>query len=190
MNFSFPIILASNSPRRQELFKNLGIPFQVQVKETEELYPADMPATEVAKYLAEKKAEAFLPFLKDELVITADTTVVVDDNILNKPANADEAFAMLRQLSGRAHQVITGVCLQRREQKYSFDDTTQVFFRTLTEEEIWHYVRTYQPFDKAGGYGIQEWIGMIGIEKIAGSYYNVVGLPLEKLYKQLQKFST
>ena len=187
MNFPYPLILASNSPRRQELLRSLGIPFKVQVKETDEDFPASMPAREVARYLAEQKAKAFLPQQQETLIITADTTVVLDEDVLNKPADADEAFQMLRRLSGRSHQVITGVCLLHQQQLHSFDDTTRVYFRELDDEEINYYISQWKPFDKAGGYGIQEWIGMIGIERIEGSYYNVMGLPADKLYQHLKK---
>ena len=187
MNFPFPIILASNSPRRQELLRNLGIPFSVRVKETDESFPADMQADEVARYLAEQKAKAFLGELNEELLITADTTVVLADDVLNKPADAAEAFKMLRRLSGTSHQVITGVCLLRHNNLISFSDVTKVYFRQLEDEEIHYYINDFKPFDKAGSYGIQEWIGMIGIEKIEGSYYNVMGLPVEKLYQHLKK---
>ena len=189
MNFPYPIILASNSPRRQELLRNAGVSFTVEVKETDEQFPPDMPAEEVALYLAEQKANAFLPHQEsrqpDALIITADTTVVLDDEVLNKPADAREAFSMLRRLSGRTHKVITGVCLLYKGQKASFDDTTKVFFRELTDAEIDYYIQQYKPYDKAGSYGIQEWIGIIGIQKIEGSYYNVVGLPIEKVYTHL-----
>lgn len=190
MNFPFHIILASNSPRRQELLRNTGIPFTVEVRETDEHFPPDMPAEHVAHYLAGQKANAFLPQHADALIITADTTVVLEDEVLNKPANAEEAFAMLRRLSGRSHKVITGVCLLHKGIKTSFDDTTHVYFRTLQEWEIDHYISKFKPYDKAGSYGIQEWIGMVGIEKIDGSYYNVVGLPVEKLYKHLIKLAS
>jgi septum formation protein len=187
MNLPYPIILASNSPRRQELLRNAGISFSVRVKETDEQFPATMPVVEVARFLADKKAEAFRDELMDELIITADTTVVLRDEVLNKPANANEAASMLQRLSGTSHKVITGVCLLHRKQKVSFDDTTVVYFRQLEKEEIDYYIAHYKPFDKAGSYGIQEWIGMIGIEKIEGSYYNVMGLPVEKLYNYLKQ---
>ncbi|EMR02801.1 Maf family protein [Cesiribacter andamanensis] len=189
MNFSFPLILASNSPRRQELLRLAGIPFSVRVKPTDEHFPPDMPADEVARYLAEQKAEAFRDELQDELVITADTTVVLGDEVLNKPADEQEAYAMLRRLSGTRHKVITGVSLLSRSYTKSFDDCTSVYFRPLEDEEIWQYIRQYKPFDKAGSYGIQEWIGMVGIERIEGSYYNVMGLPVEKLYQHLKKLA-
>lgn len=192
MNFPFPIILASNSPRRQELLRKLGVMFTVRVKETDEYFPADMPAEEVAQYLAEQKANTFREELQHEVIITADTTVVLEDDVLNKPADAAEAYEMLKRLSGKAHKVITGVCLLSKHEgqpiKTSFSDTTSVYFSQLTDDEINYYISNYKPFDKAGSYGIQEWIGMIGIEKIEGSYYNVMGLPVEKLYKHLKNF--
>ncbi|WP_224999222.1 Maf family nucleotide pyrophosphatase [Cesiribacter sp. SM1] len=187
MNLPYPIILASNSPRRQELLRSAGISFSVKVKETDEVFPAAMPAGEVARFLAEKKADAFVDELEDALLITADTTVVLGEEVLNKPADAKEAVSMLKRLSGTSHKVITGVCLLQRKKKVIFDDITVVYFRQLDEEEIDYYVSNYKPFDKAGSYGIQEWIGMVGIEKIEGSYYNVMGLPVEKLYKHLKQ---
>lgn len=168
----------------------MGIPFQVWVKHTDESYPPDMAAEDVARYLAEVKAVAFLEELNDELVITADTTVVLGEDVLNKPADADEAYAMLKRLSGTSHKVITGVCLLSRQQKISFEDITTVYFRPLDEVEIRHYISEYKPYDKAGSYGIQEWIGMVGIEKIVGSYYNVMGLPVDKLYQHLKTLAS
>ncbi len=184
---SYKIILASNSPRRQQLLRELRIPFMVRTIPVEEDYPAELPPDQVAKFLAEKKGRAYLDALADdELVITADTTVVVEERLLNKPADAAEAREMLTALSGRAHRVITGVCLTTTTSSHAFEDTATVYFRALTDEEISFYVENYQPFDKAGGYAIQEWIGMIGIERIEGSYFNVVGLPVEKLYRELK----
>lgn len=188
MNLKYPLILASKSPRRQELLRQTGIPFSVQTKDTDEDFSADMPVNMVARYLAEKKAEAFRYESSNQLILTADTTVLVDDLILNKPACEKEATEMLRMLSGRSHRVISGVCLLVDQEQMSFDDTTEVFFRQLTTKEIAHYIQTYQPFDKAGGYGIQEWIGLIGIEKIIGSYYTVMGLPVHRVYQALQPF--
>ena len=187
---NYKIILASNSPRRQQLLRELRVPFSVRTIPVAEDYPPTMPADRVAKFLAEKKGDAYRNGLaSDELVITADTTVVVADRLLNKPADAAEAHAMLRALSGQAHRVITGVCLTTTTAIRSFENTTTVQFRPLTEEEILFYVAQYQPYDKAGGYAIQEWIGMVGIRKIEGSYFNVVGLPVEMLYQELQKIT-
>lgn len=189
MNFSRPILLASNSPRRKELLASLGLTFEVRVKEVHEDFPEHMQREEVAEYLASHKADAYANDLKDEVLITADTIVCLGDRILNKPADAKEAFEMLRALSGAGHEVITGVCLLTRESKKVFHDTTKVYFKKLSDEEINYYINHYKPFDKAGAYGIQEWIGMIGIEKIEGSYFNVVGLPVQKLYMHLQQLA-
>ena len=188
MNLKYPLILASKSPRRQEILQKAGIAFSVQSKDTDEGFPASMPVEKVARFLAEKKAEAFLQELNEQIVLTADTTVLVDKQILNKPSDAAEAADMLQMLSGRSHRVISGACLLHGEQKISFDDTTEVFFRPLSRKEISHYIEHYQPFDKAGSYGIQEWIGLIGIEKIVGSYFTVMGLPIHKVYEQLKAF--
>lgn len=188
MNLKYPLILASKSPRRQELLRQAGIPFSVQTKDTDEDFSTTMPVDTVARYLAEKKAAAFGPESSNHIILTADTTVLVDDLILNKPADEEEAAKMLHLLSGRSHRVISGACLLQAEQQISFDDTTEVFFRQLTNAEIAHYIQEYQPFDKAGSYGIQEWIGLIGIEKIIGSYYTVMGLPVHRVYQELQRF--
>ncbi len=188
MNLRYPLILASKSPRRQELLHQAGFSFQVKTKETDESFPADMPAEEVARYLAEKKAAAFKEELRDELLLTADTTVLVDQQVLNKPASAGEAADMLKMLSGRSHKVVSGACLLHNKQMHSFTDCTEVFFRKISEEEINYYIETYQPYDKAGSYGIQEWIGLVAIEKITGSYYTVMGLPIHLVYRHLQDY--
>lgn len=189
MNLKYPLILASKSPRRQELLQLAGFRFLVQTKETDEDFPDTIPAESVARFLAEKKALAFVEELKeDQLLLSADTTVIVDSEILGKPANADEAIEMIEKLSGRSHKVISGACLLHRKKFISFDDTTEVFFRQLTKQEIHYYVENYKPYDKAGAYGIQEWIGMIGIEKIIGSYYTVMGLPIHKVYQHLDPY--
>ena len=185
----YNIILASQSPRRQQLLQDLGINFSLRSIPVDEDYPETLAPEQVALFLAEKKGKVYQSGLSvDELVVTADTTVVVEDTVLNKPTNASEATAMLTQLSGKVHQVITGVCLTTADGIQSFSDTTHVFFRTLRLTEIDYYVTHYKPYDKAGGYAIQEWIGMIGIEKIEGSYFNVVGLPVEKLYRALNEW--
>jgi len=185
MNLQYPLILASNSPRRQQLLADAGFDFTVQTYPVEETYPPSLPVEDIAGYLAAKKADAFAGNITNELVLTADTTVVVDNDMFAKPANATEATAMLSRLSGRSHQVITGVCLVHQGKKTVQADITEVVFRALTIDEITHYVRTYKPYDKAGAYAIQEWIGMVGITKIVGSYYNVVGLPLHVVYDLL-----
>ncbi|MDB5008808.1 MAG: maf [Mucilaginibacter sp.] len=182
----FPsIILASKSPRRQELLKLMDLKFRIVLKEVDESYPASLKPEEIAVYIAEKKARAFDESVTDEIVITADTIVCIDDQILGKPETTEHAIEMLQLLSGKMHRVITGVCLFYKHRYHSFYDVSEVFFSKLTDEEIINYVNKYQPLDKAGSYGIQERIGLIGIEKINGSYTNVVGLPTEKLYKEL-----
>ena len=182
------LVLASNSPRRQQLLRELGFEFTVEVRPTDELFPADMPASEVAGYLARHKAEQFAHDLGDKLVLCADTVVVVDNQILNKPADAFEARAMLEKLSGRSHQVITGVCLLSAEGYQTISDMAEVTFKPLTETEIEYYITHYRPFDKAGAYGVQEWIGMIGIPRIEGSFYTIMGLPLHQVYELLRPF--
>lgn len=186
MNLSRPLLLASNSPRRKELLTGLGLNFQIKVKEVHEDFPEHLKRAEVAEYLASHKADAYQHDLKNEILLTADTIVCLGERILNKPANYEEAFEMLSDLSGTSHEVITGVCILMKERKAVFHDITKVFFKKLTKTEIDYYIRNFQPFDKAGAYGIQEWIGMIGIERIEGSYFNVVGLPVQKLYNQFK----
>ncbi|MBQ8990944.1 MAG: septum formation protein Maf [Prevotella sp.] len=186
----FKIILASQSPRRRELLAGLGIPFEVRViEDIDEHFPEQLPASETALYIAKRKAEVYRgQMADDELIITADTVVIVGDEILGKPADEADALRMLRLLSGRTHQVTTGVCLMTTKMQRSFDVTTDVTFKTLTDEEIMYYVNRYKPFDKAGAYGIQEWIGYIGVTGLHGSYYNVIGLPVQRIYTELQAF--
>ncbi len=181
------LILASKSPRRQELLRLMDIDFRIVLKDVDESYPDDLAPEEVAVFIATKKAEAFDETVSDEIVLTADTIVCIDDQILGKPNDAAHAIQMLQLLSGRMHRVITGVCLLYKQQYHSFYDVSEVYFGKLSGEEIRNYVEKYQPFDKAGSYGIQERIGLIGIERINGSYTNVVGLPTEKLYRELSK---
>ncbi|WP_266368197.1 Maf family protein [Tellurirhabdus rosea] len=188
MQLSRPLVLASNSPRRQQLLREAGFDFRVDVRPTDELFPADLPVAEVAAYLAHHKAEQFRPDLADQLILCADTIVVVDNDILNKPADADEAARMLRQLSGRAHQVMTGVCLLSSEGPVTLTDVATVVFRDLTENMIAYYIDHYRPFDKAGAYGVQEWIGMVGIERIEGSFYTIMGLPVHRVYDLLKPY--
>lgn len=180
------LILASNSPRRQQLLRDAGFAFTVKVKPTEEDFPATMPPAEVPAFLARKKAEAFTDELQDNIILTADTIVVIDDEILNKPADVQEARRMLQKLSGRQHQVITGVCIMTQEQTHTFIDTANVFFRALTDKEIDYYIDTCKPFDKAGSYGVQDFIGMVGIPRMEGSYFTVMGLPIHRVYEALQ----
>lgn len=184
------VILASKSPRRQELLRLMDIDFRVVLKDVDESYPADLSPEEVAVYIATKKAEAFDEEITDEVVLTADTIVVIDDQILGKPETPEHAVEMLKTLSGRVHRVITGVCIFHNHQYNKFYDVSEVFFRQLTDEEISSYVAQYSPLDKAGSYGIQERIGLIGIERINGSYTNVVGLPTEKVYQQLKSLNS
>ena len=183
------IILASNSPRRRELLAGLDLEFEVKViKGIDESYPNTLPPTEVAQYIAAKKADAYLTTITDnDLVITADTVVIVDDEILGKPHDETQAKAMLRRISGRSHQVVTGVCLVTKDKRREFSVSTDVTFRCLTESEIDYYVSHYRPFDKAGAYGIQEWIGYVGVTALNGSYFNVMGLPVQRIYAELQK---
>lgn len=185
----YELILASKSPRRQQLLRDLGLNFSVQSMDIPEVFPESLGMTEVPVYLAELKAEAFRPQLKDnQLVITADTIVWLDGHVLNKPADYDEGFRMLSNLSGKKHQVITGVCLLSANKKISFYALTDVWFKPLTDEEIHYYLVHYQPYDKAGAYGIQEWIGYVGINHIEGSFFNVMGLPIQSVYEHLKTF--
>ena len=189
MELKYKLILASNSPRRKELLAGLGGPFEVRVlQDIDEHYPENLPVNEVARYIAKEKADAYRRIVAaDELIITADTVVIVGDEILGKPMDEADAVRMLRLLSGRTHQVTTGVCLLTAEKERCFDVTTDVTFKTLTDEEIHYYVNRYRPFDKAGAYGIQEWIGYIGVTGLNGSYYNVMGLPVQRIYQELTK---
>lgn len=185
---NYKLILASASPRRQQLMKDAGFTFEVRLKNVEEKYPQELHLENVPEYLSKVKASAFREELKaDEVLITADTVVCIHDRILGKPADRKEAISMLRELSGNRHLVVTGVSVTTRTEQLSFSSRTGVFFKHLSNEEIEFYVDTYKPFDKAGAYGIQEWIGYIGIERIEGSFYNVMGLPIQKLYETLRK---
>ncbi|MDP3180842.1 MAG: Maf-like protein [Bacteroidota bacterium] len=186
---SYDIILASKSPRRQELLKDLGLKFEVQSLDIHEVFPEGLSMTEIPVYLAELKAEAFRPSLKkNQLVITADTIVWLDGHVMNKPIDFADGYRMLKNLSGKKHQVLTGVCILTAEKKVSFFASTDVWFKTLSDEEIHYYLKNYRPYDKAGAYGIQEWIGYIGIHRIEGSFYNVMGLPVQSLYEHLKMF--
>ncbi|MCK9453433.1 MAG: Maf family nucleotide pyrophosphatase [Bacteroidales bacterium] len=187
---SYEVILASKSPRRQQLLADMGISFTVLTKDTDESFPADLPAAEIASYLSRVKAEAFsassLP--ANFLLITADTVVIKDQLPLNKPENRAEAVAMLQTLSGCKHEVITGITIRSNHKLVSFAEISEVTFDVLEKDEIDFYVDRHKPFDKAGSYGIQEWIGVIGIAGISGSFYNVMGLPTHQLYQQLKNF--
>jgi septum formation protein len=186
MNLNRPLILASSSPRRQYLMKEAGFEFVVEKPDVDESFPAEMPVDQVARFLATKKAEYFRPRMMEEIVITADTVVILFNKILNKPQDRKEACEMIASLSGRTHLVMTGVCIISKEKEESFDDTTEVTFQSLTRSEIEFYVDNYKPYDKAGAYGAQDWIGMVAIEKITGSYFNVMGLPIHRVYQHLK----
>ncbi len=187
MNYKY--ILASGSPRRRELLAGLGIDFEVRLLDgIDESYPDGLSGEQIAEHISRQKAEAYRPTLgSDELVITADTIVYLDGEVLGKPKDEADACQMLRNLSGKTHEVITGVTLLTQQQMRSFASVSRVSFAQLTEEEIQHYVTHYRPLDKAGAYGIQEWIGFIGVERIEGSYFNVMGLPVQRLYTELKK---
>ena len=187
MESEYKIILASNSPRRRELLAGLGLAFEVRVLEgVDERYPESLPADDVAEYIAAEKAEAYRSVMQpDELLITADTVVICDGEVLGKPVDEADACRMLRQLSGKTHHVVTGVCLTTTNDQRRFSVTTEVTFKPLTDSEIRYYVDNYHPLDKAGAYGIQEWIGYIGCTGLRGSYYNVMGLPVQRIYTEL-----
>ena len=186
---NYNYILASNSPRRKQLLESLGIEFQVITKEVEENYPDNLEKEEIPLYLARLKAQPFLEEIGEkDMVITADTIVWLNGKVMGKPKNRSEAVKMLNELSGKQHQVISGVCLTTKQKEISFFSTSDVLFKELTKEEIEYYITKYKPYDKAGAYGIQEWIGRIGISHIEGSFYNVMGLPIQKLYEIVQKF--
>lgn len=190
VNTSYRIILASNSPRRKELLRGIDIPFEIRVLEgVDESYPDTLPTSEIASFISQKKAAAYRSTMADdELVITADTIVVLGQTVMGKPKDAEEACRMLRELSGKTHQVITGVCLTTKERQTCFSVTTNVTFKLLSDEEIDYYVTRYSPYDKAGAYGIQEWIGHVGVTGMNGSYFNVMGLPVQRIYEALKDY--
>ena len=185
----YNIVLASNSPRRKELMSGLGVDYVVKtLPDVDESYPDTLQGTEIPAYISREKADAYKSLIQpDELLITADTIVWLDGEVLGKPKGREGAIDMLRKLSGTSHQVITGVCLTTSDWQKSFTAVTDVTFATLTEEEIIYYVDKYTPMDKAGAYGVQEWIGFIGVESISGSYFNVMGLPIQRLYQELKR---
>ncbi|MFY0604360.1 MAG: septum formation protein Maf [Flavobacteriaceae bacterium] len=183
----YSIILASGSPRRQQFFKDLDIPFKIELREIEEIYPNNLTASKITDYLAELKASVFTNLKDEEILITSDTIVWLNNEAIGKPKDYNDAFLMLKKLSGSVHKVYTSVSIKTSIRQEVFNDCTKVFFNDLLEEEIHYYLKKYQPFDKAGSYGIQDWIGLIGINKIEGSYFNVMGLPVHKLYKELMK---
>lgn len=186
----FRLILASQSPRRQQLLADAGLKYELAPRfECDEVFPDDMPADDVAGYLSKLKSEAYPEALgESDILLTADTVVVVDNDILGKPASREEAIAMIQRMSGRRHKVITGVTLRSCSAVKTFSVCSDVVFRALSQEEIAYYVDNYRPMDKAGAYGIQEWIGYVGIERINGSFYNVMGLPVQKVYVELSEF--
>ncbi len=185
---NYKIILASGSPRRQQFFKDLDLDFEIRLKEVDEIYPNELKAAEITNYLAELKANAFDDEIAEkEVIITSDTIVWLNGKALGKPKDYDDAVAILKSLSNATHEVITSVCFKTKNKQETIHEITKVTFAELSEQAIHHYLDKYKPFDKAGAYGIQEWIGLIGINKIEGSYTNVVGLPTEKVYQYLTK---
>lgn len=183
----YKVILASNSPRRKELLTGLGVDYEVRtLPDVDESYPETLKGADIPLYIAKEKADAYLNMMQPgELMITADTIVWLDGKVLGKPADREDALRMLREMSGRTHEVFTGVCVTTTEWQRSFTAQTEVRFASLSEEEINYYVDQFKPMDKAGAYGVQEWIGFIGVENISGSYYNIMGLPVQRLYKEL-----
>jgi len=185
----YNIILASQSPRRLELLSGLNIPFKVQVIDIDETYPCELVGVDIPMYLAEKKANAYLGTMDENtLLITADTIVWHEGQVFNKPIDKNDATAMLKSLSGKTHQVITGVCISTINKRKTFHVISEVRFATLSSKEIEYYLQNYKPYDKAGAYGVQEWIGYIGVEHIDGSYFNVMGLPIQRLYTELKRW--
>lgn len=186
----YHILLASKSPRRRELLSELRIPFNpICIGGIDETYPDTLPKEDVPQYLADRKADAYLSIIKDnELIITADTLVIKDHKIFGKPHSPEEAFEMLKSLSGETHKVVSGVCIMTKERRTSFTSVSEVKFCKLSDEEIQYYIENFRPFDKAGSYGIQEWIGCVAVESISGSFYNVMGLPIHRLYQELKLF--
>lgn len=185
----YKVILASNSPRRKELLAGLGVDYEVRtLPDVDESYPETLQGADIPLYIAKEKADAYVAMMQPgELMITADTIVWLDGQVLGKPVDREDALRMLRTMSGRSHEVFTGVCITTTEWQRSFTAQTEVHFATLSEDEIAYYVDRFQPMDKAGAYGVQEWIGFIGVENISGSYYNIMGLPVQKLYRELLK---
>lgn len=190
MKTPYHVILASNSPRRKELLAGLDLPFQVRVlQDIDESYPADLPTEQIAEFISKKKAQAYAKTMADdELVITADTVVILGNEVMGKPKDEADARRMLSELSGRTHQVTTGVTITTRERQTSFSVVTNVTFKQLSTDEIEYYVQNYHPMDKAGAYGIQEWIGYIGVTALEGSYFNVMGLPVQRIYEAIRTY--
>ncbi|MFA0964748.1 nucleoside triphosphate pyrophosphatase [Roseivirga sp. BDSF3-8] len=184
-NLSLKLILSSKSPRRQYILKEAGFDFTTRVREVEEIYPDDMDVWKVASYLSELKASAHKDLADDEVLLTSDTVVILDDTLLGKPVNEEDAMQMLRNMSGKHHTVVTAVCLKTSKGSFTFDDRADVYFRPLSEEFIRDYVATGEPMDKAGSYGVQDRFGMLGIDRINGSYFTIMGLPVHKVYEHL-----
>jgi len=182
------IILASKSPRRQELMKGLERDFEVHTYDVDESFPENLKAENIATFLAEKKANAY-PFTiqENEILLTADTIVWINNHVLNKPENENESFAMLKEICGTTHEVFTGVCLRTNKNISTFFERSEVTCKAISEDEIWHYIKNYKPFDKAGSYGIQDWFGYTAVKKINGCFYNVMGLPVSRIFEELKK---
>jgi len=189
ISIPYHIILASKSPRRKQLLEGLSLTFEIKTKDTDESFSPDLQKEDIALYLAQKKADAFTDLKNNELLITADTIVWIENQVLNKPENRNEAIKMLEMLSGKKHDVYTGVCIKTNDKTITFYDQTEVYFKALNINEIEFYVDNYAPYDKAGSYGAQDWIGFVAIEKMIGSYFNVMGLPVHKVYDVLKSFS-
>ena len=185
---NYNIILASGSPRRQQFLKDLNLDFTIQLKEIEEVYPSHLKGKEITDYLAELKSSTFTNLNKNDILITSDTIVWLGNKAIGKPKDKQEAVVIFKKMSGKKHQVFTSICLKTSENITIVNDTTDVYFKDLSNDEINYYLDNFQPYDKAGGYGIQDWIGLVGVEKIDGSYFNVMGLPVHKLYAELLKF--
>ena len=185
---NYSIILASGSPRRQQFLKDLGIDYTIKLREVEEIYPSTLKGVEITDYLAELKSSSFDDLKKNEILITSDTIVWLENKAIGKPKDRKGAINILKSISGKKHEVMTSICLKTIDSIKIVNDITQVYFKILTQEEIEYYLDTFEPYDKAGAYGIQDWIGYIGVEKIEGSFFNVMGLPVHKLYTELLKF--
>jgi len=186
---NYNLILASGSPRRQHLFKELDIPFTIDIREVEEVYPKHLKGAQITDYLADLKSKSFKNLQANDLLITSDTIVWFEEKAIGKPKNKKDAFDMLKKMSGKEHDVFTSVSIRGKSIQKIFNDKTMVLFEEFTNEEINYYIDKYSPYDKAGSYGIQDWIGLIGVKKITGSYFNVMGLPVHKLYKELLKIA-
>lgn len=185
---NYNIILASGSPRRQQFLKDLNLDFTIHIKEIDEVYPPHLKGKEITDFLAELKSSAFNDLNKNDILITSDTIVWLDNKAIGKPKDKKDAISIFKELSGKKHQVFTSICLKTTLEIKIINDTTDVYFKDLNDDEINYYLDNFHPYDKAGGYGIQDWIGLVGVEKIDGSYFNVMGLPVHKLYAELLKF--